>query len=334
MLLLSLERSQANRFAWSTRPRLTAVQSPLSGSHSSRRKGGGKADTVSRDPQTVDREKQQTEDDTLVTHADARFSNEEERRRLFAVQLPFSLKQKPPRKTPIDAELEYIDALTLPCSSVVKTSAKNTPLAGGAVTQQHRPLAFWETMICGAISRSVAQTLMHPANTMKTILQQSTTETMVDLLRPTSWRRLSCGAGANFLLSVPSGAVNFAVLEAVRRQLATLVERQWGSNNKNQHPAVGPSLDFVSSVISTITCSVIATPQMMIVDNIMAGNYPNLVQAIRGIAASSAANGGNPVSGFYRGMYGRHEESIRHVCACVQDFVLYSPSTFFSFFQD
>eukprot|EP00592_Proboscia_alata_P018440 CAMPEP_0194419886 /NCGR_PEP_ID=MMETSP0176-20130528/19099_1 /TAXON_ID=216777 /ORGANISM="Proboscia alata, Strain PI-D3" /LENGTH=173 /DNA_ID=CAMNT_0039227131 /DNA_START=154 /DNA_END=672 /DNA_ORIENTATION=+ len=34
-------------------------------------------------------------------------------------------------------------------------------------------LAFWENMICGAVSRSIAQTLMHPANTMKTILQSN-----------------------------------------------------------------------------------------------------------------------------------------------------------------
>jgi hypothetical protein len=39
---------------------------------------------------------------------------------------------------------------------------------GGASTAallQPRPLMFWENMVAGAISRSIAQTIMHPANT-------------------------------------------------------------------------------------------------------------------------------------------------------------------------
>lgn len=79
-------------------------------------------------------------------------------------------------------------------------------------TKPTRPLAFWESMICGAISRSVAQTVMHPANTMKTLLQNgavgsgsssSYTKTVIELLHPTQFRTLTRGAGANFILSVP-----------------------------------------------------------------------------------------------------------------------------------
>ena len=62
---------------------------------------------------------------------------------------------------------------------------------------------------------------MHPANAMKTILQSQRGEgaTLGALMRPKNFKMLSRGAGAQFLLS----AVNFAVLESVRRAADTLV---------------------------------------------------------------------------------------------------------------
>lgn len=154
-----------------------------------------------------------------------------------------------------------------------------------------RPLKFWETMICGAISRSVAQTIMHPANTMKTILQSSRDRpSLIELARPQNFRRLTRGAGANFILSVPHGAVNFAVLELVRSKLNEL-------NQRSPWSLPGPGLDFLSSALSTIACSVVSTPQMMITDNIMAGNYANLPAAIGGLA-----NRGG-IQGFYAGWW-------------------------------
>ena len=161
-----------------------------------------------------------------------------------------------------------------------------------------QPLAFWESMVCGAISRSVAQTTMHPANTMKTILQNgrsSGVQSSLELLRPDQWHRLWIGAGANFLLSVPHGAVNFAVLELVRKQLGVWIQRTPYLAEREQ--SWGAGLDFLSSSISTIACSVVSTPQMMITDNIMVGNYPNLPAAIRGLASTKG------VAGFYAGWW-------------------------------
>lgn len=156
-----------------------------------------------------------------------------------------------------------------------------------------RPLLFWETMVCGAISRSIAQTVMHPANTMKTILQSSRVPVSIpDLLNPKHFHRLTIGAGANFLLSVPHGAVNFAVLELVRTKMSDLVAAT-GVNAEKW----GPGLDFLSSCVSTICCSVVSTPQMMITDNIMAGNYPNLIKAVQGLYSSQG------VAGFYAGWF-------------------------------
>lgn len=161
----------------------------------------------------------------------------------------------------------------------------------GGVTP--RPLFFWESMICGAISRSVAQTIMHPANTMKTILQSQRGTNVADLLRPVAFRRLTYGAGANFLLSVPTGAVNFAVLEFVRHRMDEFVQSTPFLASRREK--LGAGLDFMSSAISTVACSVVATPQMMITDNIMAGNYPNLFKATQGLYNNQG------VAAFYRG---------------------------------
>ena len=173
-----------------------------------------------------------------------------------------------------------------PSSRPSRTAPKKTT---PSTTTMIRPLVFWENMVCGAISRSVAQTVMHPANTCKTLLQSSPDYRFRELLKPSMFHRLSIGAGANLLLSLPHGAINFAVLEAVRHRLGRLAKRF-------DTPAhFDPALDFVSSCISTISCSAVSTPQMVIMDNIMAGNYPNLAGAITQINAKYG------VAGFYNG---------------------------------
>jgi len=140
-------------------------------------------------------------------------------------------------------------------------------------------------MICGALSRTIAQTLLHPANCLKTILQsQSNPPPLHTLIRPSNFRRLTLGAGANFLLSMPHGAINFSVLEGLRGALLRQYSTAWR-----------PGLDLLSSMGSTICCSVISAPQMVVTDNIMAGNYPNLVTAISQVAQTRG------IMGFYRG---------------------------------
>jgi Mitochondrial carrier protein len=170
--------------------------------------------------------------------------------------------------------------------------------AQAAATELTRSLVFWENMICGATSRSIAQTVMHPANTMKTILQNARgphRPTIATLLQPSNFRRLTVGAGANFLLSMPHGAVNFAVLELVRARMSTFVRSHQSLSSVERRFGFG--LDFLSSSISTVACSIVSTPQMMITDNIMAGNYPNLLAAITGLAQSRG------ILGFYSGWW-------------------------------
>ncbi|GMH84871.1 hypothetical protein TrVE_jg10171 [Triparma verrucosa] len=172
-----------------------------------------------------------------------------------------------------------------------------------------RPLVFFEAMICGAVSRSTAQTIMHPANTMKTILQSQGKVkggyTFGQLIRPSNFKMLTRGAGAQFLLSVPHGACNFAVLETTRRLMAKAIDK-WSTNSSNPNSksngskkvGMGPALDFASSAIATVCCSVVSTPQMMITDNIMCGNYDNLLAATSGLYSSNSG-----IKGFYTGWW-------------------------------
>ncbi|KAL7502494.1 hypothetical protein ACHAXN_000444 [Cyclotella atomus] len=101
---------------------------------------------------------------------------------------------------------------------------------------------------------------------------------------PGKWenaRHLTRGAGAQLILSIPHGAVKFAVLKFVRRQMNNLVSLSSYADVINR--SFGPGMDFISSAISTVCCSVVSTPQMMICDNIMAGTYGNLLEATKGL---------------------------------------------------
>jgi len=200
------------------------------------------------------------------------------------------LRPKRPQHDPTTMdELDHLEQQVLLCAK------KSIP---EPIMEPRRPLLFWENMVCGAISRSIAQTVMHPANTMKTILQSARgadRPTINSLLQPSNFKRLSRGAGANFLLSVPHGAVNFAVLEFVRTKLNDLVQSSPALRKRAEQ--IGPGLDFLSSSLSTICCSIVSTPQMMITDNIMAGNYNNMPEAIRGLWKREG------VKGFYAGWW-------------------------------
>jgi solute carrier family 25 S-adenosylmethionine transporter 26 len=199
--------------------------------------------------------------------------------------------------SPTTITTSVVSPITTTKSIPVHSRPPIPPGGGGGVaatdvSMSVRPLVFWENMICGAISRSVAQTIMHPANTMKTILQNSNTAISY---RDLNFQRLSRGAGANLILSLPHGAVNFAVLEFVRKKLGNFVKSH--ERLAKNEERFGAGLDFLSSSISTITCSIVSTPQMMITDNIMAGNYPNLIGAINGLAKTYG------IRGFYAGWW-------------------------------
>ena len=142
--------------------------------------------------------------------------------------------------------------------SITAAGAGAGVVAGaGAVQQQGQKLSmtYLQTMTAGAVSRTMAQTLMHPANTYKTLLQlkrpaaAATATSRVTVARKSAsllgkaaltlgpgslalrfsrWsqqrhglgqeltlRRLLRGVDAQFLLSLPHGAFHFFVIDQV-----------------------------------------------------------------------------------------------------------------------
>lgn len=141
----------------------------------------------------------------------------------------------------------------------------------------NKTLTFWGNMLAGAVSRSCAQTAMHPANVVKTLLQTKGSAELNNL----NFRILTRGAGAQFALSLPHGALAFAVLEATKTTLSGWFPVGFA----------GPAFDFVSSAVSTTLCSVISTPQMVLTDRIMAGYYPNLVNGVSTVLRKDGVRG-------------------------------------------
>ncbi|CAM9400155.1 unnamed protein product [Ectocarpus sp. 4 AP-2014] len=156
---------------------------------------------------------------------------------------------------------------------------------GGGSGSASVSLTFTEAMLAGAISRSIAQTCMQPANVVKTLLQGRGTASQLSNL---SFKLLTRGAGAQFVMSVPHGAFNYATLEVILGCSSKIFPDEWRER-------AGPVLDFLSSSVATVVCSVVSTPQMVLTDRIMAGIYPNLASGVREITRTQG------LPGFYVG---------------------------------
>ena len=144
-------------------------------------------------------------------------------------------------------------------------------------------LTYMETMAAGAISRTFAQTIMHPANTYKTLLQLRNKSMRRIKLTP---ERLLRGADAQFLMSLPHGAFYFFIVELAKSNLESLLPKR-----------LQFFADFASSTFSTIVCSIISTPQMVLTDRLMAGVYPSFSFALRKIMRTEG------LLGFYTGWW-------------------------------
>jgi hypothetical protein len=72
-------------------------------------------------------------------------------------------------------------------------------------------LTYYGLMLSGAIARSIAATCVHPFNVIKTVLQRKN-GVMPDM----HWRVLTRGVGSQFIMSVPHGALNFAITEVLQ----------------------------------------------------------------------------------------------------------------------
>lgn len=83
---------------------------------------------------------------------------------------------------------------------------------------------------------SVAQTALHPANVIKTLLQAKGS---FGAILPLTWTTLARGAGAQFLLSLPNGALHFAVLEVGRGRVTVTRKVSEGGSRQNWHTECG-----------------------------------------------------------------------------------------------
>eukprot|EP00752_Nemacystus_decipiens_P016757 g14995.t1 len=146
-------------------------------------------------------------------------------------------------------------------------------------------LNFREAVLAGAVSRSIAHTAVHPAIIVKTLLQGRGTAAQLDNL---SLKLLTRGSGAQFFMSLPHGAFNYATLELIMGFSTKIFPAEWRER-------AGPVLDFVTSGVATLLCSVISTPQIVIEDRIMTGMYSNLWSGVREISRTEG------LRGFYTG---------------------------------
>jgi solute carrier family 25 S-adenosylmethionine transporter 26 len=145
-------------------------------------------------------------------------------------------------------------------------------------------LTYYQTMVAGAVSRTCAQTLMHPANTYKTLLQLrgSSSRTLPRL----TMERLLRGADAQFVMSLPHGALYFCVIEQAKVQISRVMPEQ-----------LNLLADFAASTVSTTICSIVSTPQMVLTDRLMADVYPSFPAAVSSILRNDG------VMGFYAGWW-------------------------------
>ena len=168
-------------------------------------------------------------------------------------------------------------------SSVLELLATASSSTAGTVTDQ---LTYMQTMAAGALSRTMAQTLMHPANTYKTLLQLRGSEAKGGILTKLTPERLLRGVDAQFIMSIPHGACYFFVIDQVKTRLSVMLSSKYSFVQ-----------DFLASTISTVFCSVVSTPQMVLTDRLMAGVYPSFPVALKSIFSTEG------LAGFYTGWW-------------------------------
>lgn len=150
-------------------------------------------------------------------------------------------------------------------------------------------LSYAENMIAGGLSRAAAQAVCHPLNVGKTLLQArgsgvTTLPSLARLIRKNPYL-LFRGMCAQCLLSIPNGAISFATLELAKTSLSKIIFLE----------KAGAALDLLSSCAGTLITSIISTPQTVLLDRVMTGQYPNFNVGIKTIWASEG------LYGFYRG---------------------------------
>ena len=160
--------------------------------------------------------------------------------------------------------------------------ARGRPPRAGALTRTGGGppppprLSLRQHALAGARA-AVAQSCVHPLNVAKTTLQTANgpaalrAMTSGGLFSMATWRHLSRGLGAQALLSMPNGAINFCVMEGTRRFICSVA------------PRGGALIDATTAVAGTAVATVVSLPQSILNDRIMGGAHQNLVEALRAV---------------------------------------------------
>jgi len=144
-------------------------------------------------------------------------------------------------------------------------------------------LSVKEQIIGGSIARLVAQTMLHPVDTLRTRRQ-------VRGGLPTKPMDLMKGILPQMALAMPAGAVQFVVMEKTKKAL---------NHAFTNHTLGGfkPHLiEVLAASAGAIAASTIRVPQERVKQPVQADMYPNMFVAI---ASTYNANG---LGGFYIGM--------------------------------
>lgn len=176
-------------------------------------------------------------------------------------------------------------------SMISSISLSKRTSATAVLPRPQDQMTYLQTLTAGAISRTVAQTIMHPVNTYKTLLQlkrsnKGLSASSSSIFKTLTVDRLLRGADAQFLMSLPHGAFHFFVIERVKHILMKVMPEKYNIFT-----------DFVSSTISTVVCSIVSTPQMVLTDRLMADVYPSFGAAISTILKTEG------FAGFYTGWW-------------------------------
>jgi len=115
--------------------------------------------------------------------------------------------------TPLVASATTKSKLKSTSKSTTSSSVVASPTQEKLIFSKKTPkgdyvLTYVGLMVAGAIARSVSATAIHPLNVIKIMLQKQGGK-MPEL----NFQTMTRGAGSQFIMSIPHGAINFVITE-------------------------------------------------------------------------------------------------------------------------
>jgi hypothetical protein len=106
------------------------------------------------------------------------------------------------------SKLKSTSKSTTSSSSVVASPTQEKFIFSKKTPKGDYVLTYVGLMVAGAIARSASATAIHPLNVIKIMLQKQGGK-MPEL----NFQTMTRGAGSQFIMSIPHGAINFVITE-------------------------------------------------------------------------------------------------------------------------